>query len=125
MSSEQTIGVLVIDDEKEVCFLLCNYLKNQGYKADFSTSMNEGLNKISSHEHDVVLLDINLQDGDGLNLLRQKKIPDDVCTIVMSALRDKEQEALELGASRFIAKPFDMDRVINTINELQANGCGS
>lgn len=117
---KEEIRILVIDDEQEVCYLLCNYLAKKGFQTDYSTSLKDATQKIRQEEHDVIIVDINLQEENGLSLLKDKVIPNNVKTIVMSAMRDKNKEALDLGADRFIAKPFSINDVVDTIDDLRS-----
>ena len=118
MNNLEQAGVLVVDDEKDVCFLLCSYLRNNGIKADYCLSLEEGRRHIELHSPHVLLLDINLKDGNGLSLLEEKVIPEEVQVIVMSAQEQKESEAIGLGAREFIAKPFKVAQVIATIKKM-------
>ncbi|NND95601.1 MAG: response regulator [Flavobacteriales bacterium] len=115
-------GVLIIDDERDVCFLLCTFLRSNGYRADYCTSLADCMKLVKSRAHDIILLDINLKDGNGLSLLQEHEIADDVRVIVMSAHENKENRAKALGADAFIPKPFSIKQVIDEIDTLRKAG---
>ncbi|NNC82945.1 MAG: response regulator [Flavobacteriales bacterium] len=113
--------ILVIDDEKDVCFLLCSYLRNNGMKAEYRLSLREGRRYMEVNTPDVLLLDVNLKDGSGLSLMKEDVISDSTEVIVMSAQSQNKDEAMRLGAAEFMDKPFNMKNVMNTIERLTAD----
>ena len=61
--------VLIVDDHLGVCKTLYDIVEEMGHEADYSQTLQEGLERIKSTDFDVVLLDVNMPDGSGLDLL--------------------------------------------------------
>lgn len=102
--------ILVVDDEPSICHGCKSILSENGYDVDISSSGRAGFEKILKNSFDLVLLDIRLQDMNGLEILKKinkKKI--DVCVIIMTGHGTIENavEAMKNGAFDFITKPFD------------------
>ncbi len=107
--------ILVIDDEENMCHMLENILKNAGYIVHTSIDSKEGLKKMDDFKYDIILCDLKMPGMDGIAVLR--KIRDkiqDTAVIMMSAYGtiDTAIEAVKLGASDFISKPFKPDEIL-------------
>ncbi|MDW7690699.1 response regulator [Flammeovirgaceae bacterium SG7u.111] len=111
--------LLIIDDELDTCILLTSILKKQGFKTKYALNLKEGWNIFSEGTPAGVLLDINLPDGKGYNLIPQiKGVENPPFVIVVSALGgDNKKIAFEKGADFYMQKPFKIEKVINTIRE--------
>jgi two-component system, OmpR family, response regulator len=113
-----TMRLLLIEDEPELAAMLRATLEKRGYVVDQAADLEVAREAIELIEHDVVLLDRQLRDGDGITLLGfiRKRRPD-VPVIVISALgRPTDRvEGLELGADDYIAKPFLVEELIARI----------
>ncbi len=106
--------VLVIDDEKVILESLGMFLTEKGYDARCAICMAEGLEKIDAFKPDVVILDIRLPDGNGLDLLRKLKGGNaESAVIMMTAFHDMDTtiRAIKLGATEYITKPIDVDEL--------------
>ncbi len=103
--------ILIIDDEMEVCELLADFLKLQGYHTFKASRAKDGLSLAESEKPDVVLLDIMMPEIDGLECLQRirKSSPESI-VIMVSGLKDEKiaKEAIRRGAYDYIAKPFDL-----------------
>lgn len=98
------IRVLVVDDEPDVCAALSEVLTNHGFAVDAVGTRAEALERSSGV--DLVVLDLGLPDGDGLDICVElaRRAP----VVVVSARPDEVDRvvALELGADDYLAKPF-------------------
>lgn len=101
--------LLVIDDDAELCALLGEFLRREGFSVDFDHDGRKGLERALKHEHDLVVLDVMLPGLDGFEILKrlraQSKIP-----VVMLTARGEDVDrivGLELGADDYLAKPFN------------------
>lgn len=106
--------ILIIDDEEFIRENLRRILGKEGYETKLASCGREGVNIISSHEVDVVLLDINLPDINGMDVLKKiKNIAPHTMVIVITgyATVDSAVEALKLGAYDYIKKPFKADAI--------------
>ncbi|MBL0745109.1 response regulator [Chryseolinea lacunae] len=111
--------ILVVDDELEICLLVTQYLKKLGYETDFALSISEALSKISGSPFDILFVDLNLTDGSGYDListLQESKNASKI--IVISAYDSERQKALQKGASVFLAKPFTIKGIDESLQKL-------
>jgi DNA-binding response OmpR family regulator len=105
--------VLIVDDEPQIGDVLSAYLAREGFTVSTHTTAEGGLAAITATPPDVVLLDLTLPDGNGLDLLqdlRARNIP----TLIVSARSDEVERVvgLELGADDYITKPFSPREVV-------------
>ncbi len=105
------IHVLIIEDEKELSQALCTFLISSGFNCTAKLNKFDAEDALIDFKYDLILLDINLPDGSGLELLRHlKKIGNNTPVLIISAKDsvDDKVAGLELGADDYIAKPFHM-----------------
>lgn len=103
--------VLIVEDERELSENVHAYLANGGFVCEVASSFWEASDKISSFAYDIVLLDIMLPDGNGLNLLRLLKQNNaNTGVLILSAKNalDDRITGLELGADDYLTKPFHL-----------------
>ena len=102
-------SALLIDDDVKLCELLKTYLTGHGYTLTFSNTVKDGLRQLRSQDYDVVLLDIMLPDGDGLEVCKKIRADSSVPIIMLTARGADEDKiiGLELGADDYLAKPFN------------------
>ncbi len=108
---ERKPSVLVIDDEQEMCELLVDFLARSGYDADGARGGFEGLDKIRAGDFDVVVTDLRMREGDGMDVLNGVKAErPDLPVIIVTAFAsiDRAIEAMKAGAFYFVTKPFKM-----------------
>lgn len=102
--------ILVVEDEVNLGLTLKDYLESKGFATSHAKSCQEA-RELFSKDVSVVLMDIGLPDGDGIELareLRQKR--KNFILLFLSAQNDPETkfQGLEMGAEDFITKPFDL-----------------
>ncbi len=100
---------LIVDDENEIGLLLGHKLTKEGIKNNYAPNLTDALALIKTELYDLVFLDINLPDGNGLDIIPNIKDRNpETKIIVISAYNIKEdkERAYELGADRFLGKPF-------------------
>jgi DNA-binding NtrC family response regulator len=108
-------SILVIDDEQEIRESLAQLLKLEGYKADCASTGEEGLKRIDDGIFDLILLDINLPDRNGLDLLQLIKSNSPEVGVIMITAYDSSQMAFQAskqGAESYITKPWDNDKLL-------------
>ncbi len=117
---ESPVKILIIDDEVGIIKGCQRVLEPQGFTTESALTLHEGRQKIENGTYDVVLLDIMLPDGQGIDLLApmREKDPDLVC-VVMTGYASVELavQAIKAGAYNLIAKPFSYDMLLVTINQ--------
>ncbi|WP_028583884.1 sigma-54-dependent transcriptional regulator [Desulfogranum mediterraneum] len=104
--------IVVIEDDQEMCDLLEIGLRKRGFAVTTYTSGRAGLAAINSQPTEVVLADINLPDGNGLEICKQVVANQpDIPVILMTAFgrMDTAIAAIRAGAYDFVTKPLDMD----------------
>ncbi|MHB1688620.1 MAG: sigma-54-dependent transcriptional regulator [Ignavibacteriaceae bacterium] len=110
--------ILIIDDEKEICESIKMILDYEGYQVDYSTSASEGLEKISSQQFATLLLDIQMPEMNGFEVLKKiKETNPAISVIIISAHGSVENaiKATKLGAFDFIEKPIDRDKLLISV----------
>jgi two-component system, OmpR family, KDP operon response regulator KdpE len=117
---EETLTVLVVEDDEDTAEVVCTLLEDAGYGADAVERGDEALNAISSRNPDLVLLDIKLPDMNGLDVLRQVRSHSFLPMIVLSGFgTDRDRvTALESGADDYMAKPFSPEELIARVRAL-------
>ena len=106
--------ILIVDDEKGMRDLLSIMLKNDGYKVDAAESATRARELISRGSYDLVISDISMPDGSGVDVLRTaRETQPDCIVILITAYASTESaiEALKLGAYDYIIKPFDVEEL--------------
>ncbi len=117
MAKKET-RVLIVDDEQVVCDLLCDDLSERGYLCTAVLNGKDTLTKLATQDFEVVLLDIRLPGMSGMEVLREIWLNHtSAATIMITAVNDVDTavEAMKLGASDYIVKPFDLDKVNTSI----------
>jgi DNA-binding NtrC family response regulator len=116
-------SILIIDDEQEIRESLQQLLRLEGYQADAASSGEEGLKRIEGGVFDLVLLDINLPDRNGLDLLKAIKHDAPEVGVIMITAYDSSQMAFQAskeGAESYVTKPWDNDKLLLEIRNLLA-----
>lgn len=101
--------ILIIEDEKELVKSMAQYLRQESYVCEIAYSAREAKEKITVFEYDCILLDINLPDGNGLQLLEMLKEAgktDGVIIITAKNSLEDRVQGLNLGADDYLSKPF-------------------
>ncbi len=104
--------LLLIDDDARLTAMLGDYLRNAGFEVSFAGSLAQGRAELESGQHELLVLDLMLPDGDGLEFCRQlrgdkrwRRLP-----VLMLSARGEPMDrilGLELGADDYLAKPFE------------------
>ncbi len=116
-----TYTVLVADDDEAIRMMLTDFLVDEGFNVEVAKNGSAALKMIEKKLPDAFLLDVRMPDMDGLTLLQ--RLRDDgleVPTIVMTAHGTSSVaiQSIQLGAYDYIMKPFELSKVLVTINRL-------
>ena len=106
--------ILIVDDNKDMQFLLSNILREEGYEIFSAGNGNRAIEIVKRNEPDLVLLDIRLPGMDGLQILEKvRKIDKDIIVIMITAFGDVKSavQAMKLGAHDYVTKPFDNEEL--------------
>ena len=112
--------ILIVDDNKDMQFLLSNILREEGYEIFSAGNGNRAIEIVKRNEPDLVLLDIRLPGMDGLQILEKvRKIDKDIIVIMITAFGDVKSavQAMKLGAHDYVTKPFDNEELTLIISK--------
>ena len=111
---EQTPHLLVLDPEDETREVCVTLIQNLGYRASGAATAAAAWQKLENEAFDLLLMDLRLPDLDGLELLqRLKQSWPQMPVLILTAYASvgSAVEAMKLGASDYISKPFDLDEM--------------
>ncbi len=112
--------LLVVDDEKLVCWSLREALSAGGFLVKTAMSGAEAREVFEDFSPEVVLLDIRLPDANGIDLLEEfKERNEDVIVVMITAYADADSavKALQAGAEDYVGKPFDLDEIQHILEQ--------
>lgn len=106
--------ILFVEDEKNITQLLTTLLETNGYQVVSTGNCKSGLMLFSSHNPDLVILDLGLPDADGMSFLKEIRKKSATPVIVVSARSDERDkvDALDLGANDYVTKPFGFEELV-------------
>lgn len=110
--------VLIIDDDADICSLLCRYLNKNGYEAEAAYTASGGISKFKDENFDIVLCDYKLGDKNGKDVLLEiKKLNPNAVVIIITGYSHIKTavEVIKAGAFDYIAKPLIPDEVLNVL----------
>ncbi|MDI6735056.1 MAG: response regulator [bacterium] len=113
--------ILIVDDERDLGYLLGSVLKLEGYQITFVLDGYKAIEEIKKTHYDLVLMDIRLPGINGVETFMQiKKIDHDVKVVMMTgfSVEDLIEKALREGAYACIHKPFDLQKVIEIVQKV-------
>ena len=103
--------ILIVEDEKPLSDSMVEYLAEEGHLCEAVYNYFDAIGKIGMYQYACIVVDINLPDGNGLDLIRViKKQSIALGIIIISALNSLENriEGLEIGADHYLTKPFHL-----------------
>lgn len=114
--------ILIVEDETVFARAVQKQLKRAGYASDIATDLKSANEKFKTLSPDMVLLDMRLPDGSGLDFLDdiRNKYYSDTAVLVMSAYGELEDavSAMKLGASDYLKKPVDLDELLINVEKV-------
>ena len=113
--------ILIVDDEETLRSLVRSELESNGYEVHEVEGGEEALTYLASNEADLVILDIKMPGMGGMDVLQRIR-EDDLArkVIMLTGVGELKiaRECLELGASDFMSKPFEMSNLLSCINRV-------
>jgi two-component system, OmpR family, KDP operon response regulator KdpE len=109
--------ILIVEDDLQISQFLQSSLKASGYQTLSASTIAVGKQLLSEHKPALLLLDLNLPDGDGRDFIAYVRKNSDIPILVISA-RQSEQEKVDcfnLGADDYLAKPFGVNELLARI----------
>lgn len=113
--------ILIVDDEERILRFLTSKMKASGYEVMTAQNGQEALERITSQQPDLVVLDLLLPKMHGFDVLRELRSYSSVPVIILSALgADAERiKGLKLGADDYVPKPFNPDELLARIEAVR------
>lgn len=111
------VDILIVEDNKELCGLLCDFLRLENYTVSVAETGEKALSLYEKYGARLVLLDINLPKLDGFAICRKIRENDNTPIIMLTARTDKEDKlnGILSGADDYIEKPYDIDILLAKI----------
>jgi DNA-binding response OmpR family regulator len=113
-------AILAIEDDWTVRTVLEHTLGSAGHRVDVAPGISGGRELLAAGHYDMVLLDLNLPDGNGLDLLRdiRKEQGTAVSILVLTGMRQEDAvvRGLELGADDYVTKPFSPPELLARVS---------
>ena len=105
--------ILLLEDDTFLSKRLIAQLEGANAEVTSCSCIKEAKEALKSFSYDIALMDLNLPDGESLELLRDQKIPSNTLVILMTAEGGIQSvvEAMRLGASDYLSKPFDIEEI--------------
>ncbi len=121
--------LLIVEDDADIQESIVAYLQPEGYVCEQAFDLKSAKDKISMFSYDCVLIDINLPDGSGLQLIQHLKQLKKTAGIIVITARDAINDrvkALEFGADDYLVKPFNLAelnaRIKSLLRRIQFHG---
>lgn len=109
------MNVLIIEDRYSLSDEIAKFLKHEGFLCDLAYNKKEAAEKLFVNTYDIILLDLGLPDGDGLDLLKEfRQIPgreDAIIVLTARGATEDKVKGLDLGADDYLGKPFDLSEL--------------
>lgn len=119
--SSMSANILVIDDEESIRFTFCKFLAEKGNTVCASKNLLDSLSKIKENIYDIIIADIILSDGCGLDVLKKVDRNEvETQVIIMTAYPSMEtiNMSFKLHAADYIIKPIRQDELIASVNNI-------
>ena len=112
------VDILLVEDNKEICSLLTDFLRAENYTVSFAATGEKALFLYEKYGARLILLDINLPDIDGFSVCEKLRRNGNVPIIIITARTDRDDKlsGILLGADDYIEKPFDIEILIAKIS---------
>lgn len=113
--------ILVVDDNKDICTLIESILQSDGYDVESCCNPAEYKEKLAKAKPELIITDMLMSGFDGRMLTKEIKgnsATADIKVMLMSAHPDASKICTEIGADDFLAKPFEIDDLIEKVERL-------
>lgn len=113
--------LIVVEDEKDVASAICRGLQKNGYSVDVVLNGRDATEMLGGNDYDLMILDLNLPDVDGLEVCRiSRGQHPNLLILILSARNHLEDvvKGLDLGADDYLTKPFHLEEILARIRAL-------
>jgi CheY-like chemotaxis protein len=117
--------IMVVDDDPDLCASLWDVLRERGYRVALAHDEEEAARRMHDHQCRVVLIDMRLEHGDGAEVFRMvRQVDPQARTVIITGHRSEldqlVQKVVAEGADAVCYKPFDVPRLLTTLEKLMA-----
>jgi two-component system response regulator HydG len=115
--------LLVVEDDPGVRTTIVTCLELEGYTVDAASSTKEAIDRLTASSYPIVISDIYIDDRTGLDVLEAARRKDPACSVILMTARGTMETVMAAtrgGAFDYIAKPFDLDRMVETVKRAEA-----
>jgi DNA-binding NtrC family response regulator len=116
--------LLVVEDDTGVRTTIVTFLELEGYAVDAVASSDEALERLRQNAYPIVISDIYIDGRTGLDVLEAARRKDPACSVILMTARGTMETVMAAtrgGAFDYIAKPFDLDRMLETVKRAEAS----
>jgi DNA-binding NtrC family response regulator len=115
------VGILIIDDDKEICDYMETFLTRDGFQVKTLTNPQDALEEVRSGRYHLIILDLMMPKIDGIELLQQiRKVDTDIAVIIFTGFPSLETAvtSMKLDVVDYIKKPFNPDEFRNVLDRV-------
>src|SRR5580698_4947172 len=119
--------LLVVEDDAAVRTTIVTFLELEGYAVDAVPSTSEALERLQENSYPIVISDIYIDNRTGLDVLNAAREKDPECSVILMTARGTMETVMAAtrgGAFDYVAKPFEIDRMLETIKRAEAAHAG-
>jgi len=117
---DETARILIVDDDENIRKVLLAILEDEGYKVESAGTAKDAIEKTKSKFYNLALIDIRLPDMEGIELLTKfRDTTPKMRKIIITGFPTLQNavDAVNRGANAYILKPFDVEKVLKTIEQ--------
>ena len=111
--------ILIVEDELPLMESMVSYLEMEGFRCEQASSYHAGLCSLDKHDYICMLIDLNLPDGEGLDLVKLARQNQTTSGIIIVSARNALEErvkGLSMGADDYLVKPFHLSELVAGFN---------
>ncbi|MDQ6706153.1 MAG: sigma-54 dependent transcriptional regulator [Acidobacteriota bacterium] len=119
--------ILVVEDDDSVRATIVTFLELEGYAVDPVASTRDAMERLNESAYPIVISDIYIDDRTGLDVLDAARRRDPKCAVILMTARGTMETVMAAtrgGAFDYVAKPFDLDRLLETVKRAEAARAG-
>lgn len=112
--------ILIVDDDRDLSFIICDMLESYGYEVSCAADANAAYDMLSQNRYHLILLDINLPETTGFEVCRELRRVSSVPVIFASARTSETDRIMgfDIGGDDYLPKPYSMQELLARVNAL-------
>ncbi|HLT24893.1 MAG TPA: response regulator [Ignavibacteria bacterium] len=113
--------ILIVDDDRDMVSLMSFIFADEGFQVETAGSAAEAVAKLSNFRYQVIILDYDLRDKTGLDVIRfmkENNINSKILMVSGFSRPEVKNQAYELGISKFVPKPFEIKELMHDVKKL-------